>query len=111
MNITKWIAIILLAAALVPVGCGKSNSGQNPPGVSIDLPKLRDSFTAASPDLQTLSGEAVRNIRFGNYPAALVSLEKLANAPGLTDAQKKVVTDVTAQVKQSASNTPAPPAQ
>jgi hypothetical protein len=104
--------MILLTVALAPVGCGKGKtSGQTHPGVSIDVPGLRDAFTAAGPDLQGLSGEAVRNIRFGNYPAALVALEKLANAPGLTDAQKKVVTDVTAQVKQSASSTPGTPAQ
>jgi hypothetical protein len=104
--------IILLAAALAPVGCGKQKSpAPVPQGVSIDESALRNAFSTASPDLQGLSAEAVRGIRRVNYPAALAALGKLANAPGLTDAQKKVVTDVTAQVKQSASSAPAAPAQ
>jgi hypothetical protein len=113
MKMTKWIAICLLAVALAPVGCSKKDSGtpNQPPAVSVDVPKLRDVFTTASPDLQNLSKEAVRNIQYGNYPKALEALEKLAAASSLTDAQKQVVTEVTGQVKQMASRAAAPPAQ
>ena len=105
MNMTKWIMIILLAAALAPVGCGKKETPTTaPPAVSVDVPALQNAFNTASPDLQELSAEAVRGIRRLKYPAALAALEKLANAPGLTDAQKKAVADVTAQVTQEASS-------
>jgi hypothetical protein len=93
MNITKWVMICLLALALAPVGCSKKDTIPNmPPAAAIDVPKLRDSFTTASPDLQALSKEAVRNIQYGNFPKALEALEKLAAGSGLTDAQKQVVT-------------------
>ena len=113
MNMTKLITICLLAIALAPAGCSKKDSGTNgqPAAVSIDVPKLRDAFTTASPDLQALSAEAVRNIRYGKYSVALEALEKLASAPGLTDSQKKIVTDVTGQVKQTVARAAALPAQ
>ena len=112
MNTTKWLMIILLAAALAPVGCGKQKSSAPvQQGYAIDESALRNAFSTASPDLQALSAEAVRDIRRVNYPNALAALEKLANAPGLTDAQKKIVTDVTGQVKQEASKVPGAPPQ
>ena len=113
MNMTKWIMICLLAVALAPVGCSKkgSGTGDQPAAVSINVPKLLDSFTTASPDLQALSKEAVRNIQDGNYPKTLETLEKLAAAADLTDAQKQAVTEVTAQVKQTAAREAAPAPQ
>jgi len=104
--------IILLAVALAPVGCGKQNSsGTVQKAYAIDEPGLRNAFSTASPDLQALSADVLRGIRRVNYPAALAALDKLANAPGLTEAQKKAVTDVTAQVKQEASKVPGAPPQ
>ncbi len=113
MNMTKWIAICLLAVALAPVGCSKKDSGttNQPPAVSVDVPKLRDAFTSASPDLQKMVGLAIRAIASHREAQALPILDQLANAPGLTDAQKQVVTEVTAQVKQMASRAAAAPTQ
>jgi hypothetical protein len=111
MNIAKWIMICLLAVALAPVGCGKKETTTAPPPAVIDVPNLRDAFTTASPELQALSKEAVRNVQFGNFPKALEALEKLAASSGLTDPQKQVVTEVTGQVKQDAARTAAPPPQ
>ena len=112
MNITKWVMICLLAVALAPAGCSKKDTTPNmPAAVSVDVPKLRDAFTTASPDLQELSKEAVRNIQYGNFPKALEALEKLAAASDLTDAQKQAVTEVTGQVKQMAARVATPPSQ
>ncbi len=113
MNIAKWMMVCLLAFALAPVGCGKKDAGSSgqPAALSIDVPKLRDAFATAGPDVKPLADEAVRNIRYGNYAKAQEALEKLAAASGLTDAQKQVVTDVTAQVKQMAARAAAAPTQ
>jgi len=113
MKMTKWIMICLLAVALVPAGCSKKDSGagDQQAAVSINVPKLLASFTAASPELQALSKEAVRNIQDGNYPKTLETLEKLAAAADLTDAQKEAVTEVAAQVKQTAAREAARPTQ
>jgi hypothetical protein len=110
----KWIMICLLTVTLAPVGCSKkeSQSSVKPPQVTLDVPKLQAAFANASPDLKALSDEAVRNIRHGrSYPAGLAALDKLANSPGVTDDQKKVVAEVTAQVKQLMAGSGAPPAQ
>ena len=113
MNMTKWIMICLLAVALAPVGCSKKDAGQGnqPAAVEVDVPKLRDSFATASPELQQMSKEAIRAIASANYAIAVPAMEKLAAAPDLTEAQKQVVTEVTAQVKQMAARAAAPAPQ
>jgi hypothetical protein len=114
MNMTKWIMICLLAVALAPVGCSKKDSqtsGQ-PQAVTLDVPKLRAAFAAASPELKAQSDDIIRNIEFGrSYSAGLAALEKLAGAPDLTEEQKKVVADVMGQVKQMMGGGAATPAQ
>jgi hypothetical protein len=114
MNMIKWIMICLLAVALAPVGCGKKESQPSSPGqaVRIDVPKLQSAFATASPELKAMSDEAIKYVQFGrNYSTGLATLEKLAGSPGLTEEQKKVVDEVTAQVKQIMSPAAAPPAQ
>jgi ABC-type Fe3+-citrate transport system substrate-binding protein len=114
MKMTKWIMVCLLAVALVPVGCSKKESQQSaaPQAVTIDVPKLRDAFATAAPDLKALADRVIRNVQFGrSYSAGLADLDKLANSPGLTDDQKKVVADVTDQVKKMMSSLGTTPAQ
>jgi hypothetical protein len=79
--------------------------------VKVDLPKLREAFVGASPEAQTSINEIGSAIRYGMYPKALPELAKLAASPNLTEPQKKVVEEVTAQVKQLAAAAPPPPAK
>jgi len=114
MKMTKWIMICLLAVALVPAGCGKKDAPGSvmPQVVTLDVPKLRAAFEAASPELKALADSAISNIQFGrSYSAGLATLEQLAGASALTEEQKKVVTDVIGQVKQMMGGSAAPPAQ
>ena len=75
-------------------------------------PSCETAFATASPELKALSDEAIKYVQFGrSYPTGLAALDKLANAPGLTDDQKKVVAEVTAQVKQMMGRGAAPPAR
>jgi hypothetical protein len=106
--------ICLLAVALAPVGCSKKDSSQSgqPQAVTIDVPKLQSAFASASPELKALSDEAIRYVQFGrSYPKGLATLDKLANAPGITEDQKKVVAEVTDQVKKMMGGGAASPAQ
>lgn len=100
----------LLAGALVLVGCGKPKT-EVPvqQGVAIDLPKLNEAFAGATPELQSSVMAVANGVRYGEHAAALSALEQLARAPGLTDTQKKIVSDVTEQVKQVASKIPTAP--
>lgn len=100
---------ILLISFLVVCGIGLAGCGKpaSPPpvqqGVTLDLPKLNEAFASASPELQAQVSEVARGVRYGEYAPALAALAKLEAAPGLTDAQKKIVTEVMAQVKDVAS--------
>jgi hypothetical protein len=114
MKMTKWIVVCLLALALAPVGCGKKEAPQagQSQTVTIDVPKLKAAFASAAPELQALSAQVIRNVEFGrSYSAGLADLDKLANAAGLTEDQKKVVEEVTAQVKKIMAPAGAPAAQ
>ena len=113
MNITKWIMISLLAVALAPVGCSKNAvPPPQPQAVTIDVPKLKSAFESASPELKTLSDQAVSFLQYGrSYPKGLSVLDQLANAPGVTDDQKKVVAEVADQVKKMMGGGAPAPAQ
>ena len=115
MKSTNWLMMFMLASGLVGVlaltGCGKKDSGAMAPGgVMVDLPKLQQAFAATTPDLQTALSEVNMGIRYGDFPRAFTALDKLANAPGITDAQKKIVGEVIEQVKAKASQLANPPA-
>jgi hypothetical protein len=112
MKTPIWLLVGLFACTLSCVGCGKK---EPPPpqqqGVTLDLPKLTDAFANATPELQALVGQVTQGVRYGEYASALAALAKLENAPGLTEAQKKIVTEVTAQVKEVASKAPNAPSR
>lgn len=105
--------MFLFAGLLALPGCGK----QKPPaapvqhGVAIDLPKLREAFATASPELQQAVSEVAMGVRYADYKSALAALNKLASAPSATEAQKKIVGEVTEQIKQLASKDTSPPAR
>jgi hypothetical protein len=108
MKTTNWLMMFMLASGLVGVlafsGCGKQNSAAPTPGsVMVDLPKLQQAFATTTPDLQTALSEVAMGVRYGDFPRAFAALDKLANAPGITDAQKKIVGEVIEQVKAKAS--------
>jgi hypothetical protein len=112
MKIVNWMTMCLLVGALSLTGCGKPKPADMVvAGVTVDLPKLREAFATASPELQTAVSEVGMGVRYSDYARALASLEKLVNTPGLTDPQKKIANEVTEQVKAMASKATAPPAQ
>jgi hypothetical protein len=106
----KWVTLFLLAGVLALAGCGKEKpKAPVKQGVTVDLPKLRAAFATASPELQTAVSEVAMGLRYSEYPRAFAGLDTLANTPGLTEPQKKIVGEVTAQVKEVASKAAASP--
>ena len=104
--------MFLFAGVLALAGCGKPA----PPapvqqGVTVDLPKLQEAFAKASPELQSSVAAVAQGFRYGDYPASITALAKLDSAPGVTEAQKKVVAEVAGQIQQLASKSAAPPAR
>ncbi len=102
MKFLHWTFGLLLAGMLAFAGCGKSE-GPAPAGVSvqaIDATKLRPAFEAASPHTKAIVDDVMMSIQGSAFEKALAGSDKLAGLPDLTEAQKKVVADLSAQLKK-----------
>jgi hypothetical protein len=113
MKTTNWIVAGLGAALLVFGGCKKADKipdSQEVNGVTIDMPKLQQTFADTTNDeVRRLVTEAAFGLRYGDYMKSMMALDKLSSQPGLTDAQKKVISDVIEQEKKlSGAAAPAP---
>jgi outer membrane protein assembly factor BamE (lipoprotein component of BamABCDE complex) len=98
------------AAILAATGCSKSDKTSIAPqmnGVTVDIPKLDQSFVNASPELRSTEAQVGVNIRYGKYEDALMVLDKLANDPNVTEDQKKVVNELIDATKKLAGAAPA----
>ncbi len=104
------LAIGLLAGA----GCKKAEDRPGPTpvyyGVKVDLPKLDAALANASQDVQATAAQVKQSLRYAQFPQSLAALGKLAANPTLTETQKKVVNDLTEQIKQVIANS-SPPRQ
>lgn len=107
MKITNWIILALTAGSLAfATGCSKSDDAKarNEMGVVIEMPKLRQACKdVASPAVQSSLSQAELGLRYGEYNKSLQELEKIAGSPDLNDQQKKLVGEVSEQIKQLAA--------
>jgi hypothetical protein len=109
------VAYALLAVCLVAfAGCKKADQTVAPNtvfnGVKVDWPKLETEFGNSDQELQKTASLAVRHIRYSQFPDAAGVLERLSGDPKLSEAQKKVVSDLLEQTKQAIAKA-APPGQ
>jgi hypothetical protein len=116
MHLRYCISTIVLGALVALAGCSKPAADAQVPameirGIKVDMPKMQQLFATAAPELQSSASKASMSIRYGQFPEASAELAKLAAMPGLSDAQKKVVSDVTEQVKQLMAPAPSKAAQ
>jgi hypothetical protein len=108
------VAILsLLSVCLVAfASCKKSDQPVAPntefSGVRVDWPKLDTEFAGSDQELQKAASLAVRHIRYAQFPEAVADLERLSDDPKLTEAQKKLVSDLLEQTKQAMAKAPAP---
>ena len=74
MKMTNWLIMFLLTGLLVLPGCGKPKPPETPvqKALTADMPKLRQAFATASPDLQALVDEVSTGLRYGDFRACLV---------------------------------------
>jgi len=101
-----WVVVWATLAAVA--GCKKANAPAPPPvafNAHIDMAKLRDTLaTNTNDEVQQSLGKVAAGVRYGyDYEAVLVELDKLSTNASLTEPQRKVVGEVTEQVKQFVS--------
>jgi hypothetical protein len=110
VNLTNSFLLALTAGALALAGCGKPAAPPpRPPGV-VDLGDLQRAFPTPPPEIQTSLDRLRYSTRYRQFDAAQAELDKISRAPNLTDAQKKAVNEVIAQVKEAMSTSPTRPA-
>lgn len=102
MKTTYPLFLILTAAALALTGCSKPSTPASAiAGPMAKAANLQKAFPAAGPGLKASLDKIASDIRYGEYPAVLAELEKVAVDPSLTDDQKKAVSDTTEEVKKA----------
>jgi len=101
-----------MAGMLALAGCGKSDQPPPPAAPPVaDVAKLLEAFPSPSPEVQGSLNKVRFAVRYRQYEVAAVELEKLAQIPDLSDAQKKVINDKAEQVKQAIEAASAKPPQ
>jgi hypothetical protein len=68
--------------------------------VNVDIPQLSAEFSKASPEIQSKVTAATAKIRLNQYIQGMAALDEVLNSPGLTDKQKKLLTQVIGQLKE-----------
>jgi hypothetical protein len=102
------------AAGLVAVtGCKKAPEAPPPgtvqAGVRVEMPKLDTEFTNARPEIQAMVKQIKNSYRAGRFTRMLTELDALSNDPDLGASQKKLVGDLTEEIKQVMAKMPGPP--
>ena len=100
-----------VAFLLTVVGCGKPTTGAPTSGESqaINATEFRPAFATTSPEIKAIVDNVMMSIQSSLYPDALASLDKLANISTLTEPQKKVVANLTDQLKRKQAGTASKP--
>jgi hypothetical protein len=102
MKLPNWIPGVLMVGVLAFSGCGKSDKSAVATSTVqvLDATKFRPAFESASPEIKAIVNKVMLSIQGSNYDEALAGLDKLAALPDLSDAQKKVVADLSDQLKK-----------
>jgi hypothetical protein len=102
MTFPTWISGLLMAGTLAFAGCGKSEKPVITDGTvqAIDATKFRPAFASSNPEIKAIVGKVMMSIQGSLYKDALAGLDKLSGLPELDEAQKKIVADLTEQVKR-----------
>ena len=112
MKTTTCLLMVLMAGLLALAGCGKPKPPPPPPVPPVaDVGKLYEVFPSPSAEVNLCLDKVRFAVRYRQYEVAAVELEKLAQIPDLSDAQKKVINDKAEQVKQAIEAASAKPPQ
>jgi hypothetical protein len=107
-----WMRVGLAVLLVLPCACSKSGQADKVPpmqieGVNVDIPKLTAEFVNAPPEISSRVTDGVSRLRLRRYDQCLSILDEVLNKPGLNDKQKKLLTQVTGQLKEVVAKTEA----
>ena len=113
MKTTKYLIILLTVSVLALVGCSKSNKPASNARVAgrVVLDQLQEQFPNPSPEVATSINKIRFASRYSTFDTAQAELDKMAQLPDLTEAQKKAIDEVKEQVKAAIDARQAKPAQ
>jgi hypothetical protein len=110
-----WAPLTFAVIVLLSPACKKAppkTAVQDRYGIGIDWPKLDTEFRNNDPAVQAAASFIKRSILYHQFPQAIADIEKLATNPTLSDAQKKILTDLREQTQQVIAKAASPqPAQ
>jgi len=104
MKAPKWILQILAVGvlALAAAGCSRQAATHKPATLQEGVDQLRMALDNASDEVKSnLYSGVSYNIRYGNYPEAMMAMERIANDSSLNESQKKLANEVMDLLKQS----------
>ena len=113
MKTTKYLFLILTVGLLALAGCGKPDKAATTARVPgrVDLSQLQQQFPNPTPEVTACLSKITFACRSRIFDTAQAELDKLAQLPNLTEAQKKAVDEVVEQVKTAMKARAAAPAQ
>jgi hypothetical protein len=111
MNVTKLLASLFAAGALISAGCSRSSAPPPVPTGKWDPIKLGLAFQDAPPEINEVENQAVLDVRRTEYEKAIAKLDSLLSNDKVTAAQKAALTNAIQQIKDKANAAAAVPAQ
>jgi len=109
MKIANRFLWVLIAVQFALVGCKKSETVADTSVDVLDASKFRPAFASAPAETKATVDEIMTSIQDSSYKKAIAGLEKLGSTPDLTEQQKKVIRDLTAQLNKKVAATSPPP--
>jgi hypothetical protein len=98
VKFTARIAGLFFLIAIPLMGCKKQEQPPTSTTHALDASRLRPAFASSSPEALALVNDVMMSIQESNSAKARSDLDQLANMPGVTDAQKTVVKDLSDQL-------------
>jgi hypothetical protein len=101
----RLVAVLILILLTCGSGCKKDTITQKPQTLEEGVAQLRTLLADANPEVQSnLYNGVSYGVRYGNYPQALESMDRILGDSSLNAQQKKAANDVVDLLKTAAQN-------
>ena len=111
MRLVVRLAVLLLLATVVSVGCKKPQAPAGSGVEMLDASKLRPAFARAPAEQQAVIDSVMMAIQGSDFPKARAELDRLSKMPGVAEQQQIIIKDLGDQLdkKIAAVSNASPP--